>query len=171
MANRWKPHVTVAAVIEREGRFLLVEEQTSDGLRLNNPAGHLDPGESLVQGCARETLEETAHSFHPTALVGIYLSRQPRPARDGQVPPAVTYLRFAFSGELGAHHRERRLDHGIVRTVWMTPDEIRASADRHRSPALLQCVEDYLAGVRHPLAMLHTDLGMPAHPVEPGDGA
>ena len=80
MANRWKPHVTVAAVIEREGRFLLVEEQTSDGLRLNNPAGHLDPGESLVQGCARETLEETAHSFHPTALVGIYLSRFTRPA-------------------------------------------------------------------------------------------
>ena len=159
MANRWKPHVTVAAVIEREGRFLLVEEQTSDGLRLNNPAGHLDPGESLVQGCIRETLEETAHDFVPTALVGVYLSRVPRPARDGQPPLAVTYLRFAFSGELGQFFPDRRLDHGIVRAVWMTPAEIRASASRHRSPVVLQCLEDYLAGVRHPLVMLHTDLG------------
>ena len=81
MNKRWKPSVTVAAIIEREGRYMLIEEHTPEGLRLNNPAGHLDPGESLVQGCARETLEETAHSFHPTALVGIYLSRQPRPAR------------------------------------------------------------------------------------------
>ncbi len=159
MANRWQPNVTVAGVIEREGRFLLVEEQTSDGLRLNNPAGHLDPGESLVQGCIRETLEETAHGFRPTGLVGIYLTQVQRPARDGTAPASVTYLRFAFCGDLGAFDADRRLDDGIVRTLWMTPQEVRASANRHRSPVLLQCLEDYLAGVRYPLAMLHTDAG------------
>jgi phosphatase NudJ len=158
MTQRWKPHVTVAAVAEREGRFLLVEEQTSDGLRLNNPAGHLDPGESLVQACSRETLEETAHAFRPTGLVGVYLTRVPKPARDGLPGQVVTYLRFAFCGELGAFFADRRLDHGIVRTLWMTPQEIRASAQRHRSPALLQCVQDHLAGVRYPLEMLHTDM-------------
>lgn len=158
MSHRWKPHVTVAAVVEREGRFLLVEEQTSDGLRLNNPAGHLDCGESLVQACSRETLEETAHAFRPTGLVGVYLSRVPRPASGGLPAQVVTYLRFAFCGELGAFAADRRLDHGIVRTLWMTPQEIRASVERHRSTALLQCVQDYLAGVRYPLEMLHTDL-------------
>jgi ADP-ribose pyrophosphatase YjhB (NUDIX family) len=158
MTQRWKPHVTVAAVVEREGRFLLVEEQTSDGLRRNNPAGHLDPGESLVQACSRETLEETAHAFRPTGLVGVYLTRVPKPARDGLPGQVVTYLRFAFCGELGAFFADRRLDHGIVRTLWMTPQEIRASAQRHRSPALLQCVQDHLAGVRYPLEMLHTDM-------------
>jgi 8-oxo-dGTP pyrophosphatase MutT (NUDIX family) len=100
---RWKPNVTVAAVIEREGRFLLVEERTEQGLRLNTPAGHLDPGESPAEGCAREALEETAHAFVPTALVGIYLARS---ADD----PAVTYMRFAFSGELG----ERCLGGGVI---------------------------------------------------------
>ena len=158
MANRWKPHVTVAAIIERDGRFLLVEEQTTDGLRLNNPAGHLDPGESLVQGCVRETLEETAHDFRPTGLVGIYLSRVPRPPRAGVPAAAVTYLRFAFCGELGAAVAGRRLDHGIVRTLWMTANEIRQSADRHRTPVVVQCLNDYLAGVRQPLDLLHTDL-------------
>lgn len=155
MSQRWKPHVTVAAVIERDGRFLLVEEQTSDGLRLNNPAGHLDPGESLVEACVRETLEETACAFRPTALVGVYLSR----VTTMQNPAPITYLRFAFCGELGACDTERRLDHGIVRTLWMTLPELQASATRHRSPAVLQCVQDYLAGRRHPLDQLHTDLG------------
>jgi len=158
MANRWKPHVTVAAVIEREGRFLLVEEQTADGLCLNNPAGHLDPGESLEEGCIRETLEETAHSFRPTSLVGIYLSQVPQAAQHGLPSTCVTYLRFAFCGALGSFFADRRLDHGIVRTLWMTPDEIRRSAGRHRSPVLVQCMEDYLAGVRYPLAVIHTDL-------------
>ena len=153
---RWKPSVTVAAIIEREGRFLLVEEETSEGLKLNNPAGHLDPGESPAQGCARETLEETAWHFEPTALVGIYLSRAQRPATGED----FTYLRFAFCGRLGAQESGRPLDTGIVRTLWLTPEEIRASRGRHRSPLLLRCIEDYLAGKRHPLSLIHTEDGV-----------
>lgn len=165
MPHRWKPNVTVAAVIERDGRFLLVEEHTSDGLRLNNPAGHLDPGESLVQACARETLEETANEFRPEGLVGIYLA-PPQPAivavpagvaQAGGTRPAPTYLRFAFWGELGRFHPERALDEGIVRTLWLDIHQIRASRRQHRSPLLLQCVEDYLAGIRHPLSLLTTE--------------
>ena len=151
--QRWKPNVTVAAVIEQDGRFLLVEEQTDEGLRLNTPAGHLDPGESPVEGCAREALEETAHAFAPTALVGIYMARSG--ARGGA--DDVTYMRFAFTGTLGAREAGRALDEGIVRTVWMSADEIRASVARHRSPLLLRCVEDYLAGQRHPLDLIHVD--------------
>jgi 8-oxo-dGTP pyrophosphatase MutT (NUDIX family) len=150
MAKRWKPNVTVAAVIERQGRYLLVEEDTADGLRLNNPAGHLDRGESPVQGCVRETLEETAHPFSPTALVGIYLART-------RQPEDITYLRFAFTGTLGAFEPARPLDHGIVRTLWMTIDEIRASVARHRSPLLLQGVEDHAAGKRYPLELVRID--------------
>ena len=152
MRQRFQPRVTVAAVIERGGRFLLIEEETSDGLRLNNPAGHLDPGESPAEGCARETLEETAHRFTPTALVGLYLSRRERPGGED-----VTYIRLAFCGELGELDPDRPLDTGIVRTLWMTEQEIRASADRHRSPLLLRCVEDYLAGRRYPLSLVLTD--------------
>jgi ADP-ribose pyrophosphatase YjhB (NUDIX family) len=152
MDVRWKPSVTVAAIIEREGRFLLVEEETASGLMLNNPAGHLDPGESPAEGCARETLEETAHAFRPTALLGVYLARSLNPSgRD------VTYLRFAFCGELGGREPGRALDTGIVRTLWLTPDELRASAARHRSPLVLRCMDDYLAGVRHPLSAIHTE--------------
>jgi phosphatase NudJ len=152
MRTRWKPNVTVAAIVERDGRFLLVEEATAEGLKLNNPAGHLDPGESPADGCAREVLEETAHRFRPTALLGVYLSRvMHRPtAKD------VTYLRLAFCGELGQHDPARPLDRGIVRTLWLTAEEIRASIERHRSPLLMRCVEDYLAGVRHPLSAIYT---------------
>lgn len=153
MNERWKPSVTVAAIIERGGRFLLVEEETAEGLKLNNPAGHLDPGESPAEGCAREALEETAHAFQPTALLGIYLARFQR-ASTGE---DITYLRMAFCGELGPHDPARRLDSGIVRTLWMTPEEIRACPDRHRSPLVLRCIEDYLAGVRHPLSAIYTD--------------
>lgn len=151
--TRWKPSVTVAAIIEREGRFLLIEEQTPEGLRLNNPAGHLDPGESPADGCAREALEETTHAFRPTALVGIYVSRMLR-ASTGE---DITYLRFAFCGELGDVVPGRTLDTGILRTVWLTPDEVRASRDRHRSPLVLRCMEDYLAGRRLPLDAVYTD--------------
>ena len=157
MDIRWKPSVTVAAVIERNGRFLLVEEHTPEGLRLNNPAGHLDPGESPAEGCARETLEETTHSFRPTALVGVYLSRFQRPGPQAGTVQDITYLRFAFCGELGEAQAGRTLDTGIVRTLWMSPDEIRASKARHRSPLLLQCMEDYLAGQRHALDLIYTD--------------
>ena len=157
MKDRWKPSVTVAAIIEQGGRFLLVEEHTPDGLMLNNPAGHLDPAESLAEGCARETLEETAHHFTPTALVGVYMSRLQRKAADHEFGEDITYLRFAFCGQLGTHETSRALDTGIVRTLWLTPGEIRASTNRHRSPLLLRCIEDYLAGQRFPLALVHTD--------------
>jgi 8-oxo-dGTP pyrophosphatase MutT (NUDIX family) len=148
----WKPSVTVAAVIERDGRFLLVEEETADGVRLNQPAGHLDPGESLPAAAARETLEETAFAFTPTELIGVYLWRsEPPPA--GR---AVTYLRFAFAGELGDFDARRRLDDGILRTLWLRPDEIAARAAEHRSPLVQRCVDDYLAGRRYPLDVLFT---------------
>jgi phosphatase NudJ len=154
MRTVWKPSVTVAAVIEKDGRFLLVEEETADGLKLNTPAGHLDPGESPAQGCARETLEESAYEFRPTALLGVYLTRSRR-ASTGE---DTTYMRLAFCGELGARDPQRQLDKGIVRTLWMTAEEVRASVGRHRSPLVLRCIEDYLAGVRHPLSTIYTDL-------------
>ena len=153
MNSRWKPSVTVAAIIEREGKFLLVEEHTPEGLMLNNPAGHLDPGESLCDGCAREALEETAHPFRPTAMVGIYLSRMQRQSTGED----ITYLRFAFCGALGDAKPGAQLDEGIVRTLWMTPEEIRQSTARHLSPLLLRCMEDYLNGQRLPLSSLYTD--------------
>ena len=162
MRQRFQPRVTVAAVIERDGRFLLIEEETSAGLRLNNPAGHLDPGEAPAEGCARETLEETAHRFAPTALVGIYLSRSERPSGED-----VTYIRFAFCGDLGEHQPGRPLDIGIVRTLWLTHQEIRDSAPRHRTPLLLRCVEDYLAGKRYPLSLVHADGSIYEAPVNP----
>ena len=167
MPNRWKPNVTVAAIVEHEGRFLLVEEDTADGLRLNNPAGHLDPGESPLQACVREVLEETAYDFEPEALVGVYLNRFTR-TRTGD---DITYLRFAFAGRVGTHHGWRTLDDGIVRAVWLTLPEIRACAERHRSPLVLQCLEDYLAGRRAPLELVHTDasvLQVPGHTLRAG---
>ena len=157
MTNRWKPSATVAAIIEHQGKFLLVEEHTPEGLRLNNPAGHLDEGESLVDACAREALEETMHLFTPTHLLGVYMARFLRPATGDQAAQDITYLRFAFCGNLGALQTGRRLDTGIVRTLWLSPDELRASAARHRSPLVLQCVEDHLRGQRFPLALIHTD--------------
>ena len=147
---RWKPNVTVAALIERDGRFLLVEEDTSDGLLLNNPAGHLDPGESPLQGVIRETLEETACQFTPEGFLGMYMSRFRR-TRTGE---DITYLRLAFFGSVSEPDPTLELDEGIVRAVWMTADEIRACPERHRSPLVLECLESYLAGQRHPLDIL-----------------
>lgn len=157
MNERWKPSVTVAAIIERDGRYLLVEEHTPEGLRLNNPAGHLDPGESPEQGCAREALEETTHTFTPTALVGVYMSRLLRPARPGHAAEDITYMRLAYCGELGDVVPGAKLDTGIERTVWMTPDEIRANAHRLRSPLVLRCMNDHLAGQRFALNLIYTD--------------
>ena len=142
----WKPNVTVAAVVEREGRFLLVEEESDQGLMLNQPAGHLEADESLIEGVARETLEETAFEFTPEYLVGVYRWRHP--ARK------ITYLRFALAGTLGTHHAGRTLDTGIVRALWLTAAEVRASRNRHRSPLVVRCIEDYLRGARAPLDML-----------------
>ena len=156
MNTRWKPSVTVAAIIEQGGRYLLIEEHTPEGLRLNNPAGHLEAGEDPVSACAREAIEETAHPFSPEHLVGVYLSRFQRPARGKQAAEDITYLRFAFGGQLGAHDPQRSLDDGIVRTLWMSLEEVRASVERHRSPLVLQCIEDHARGQRFPLAVLYT---------------
>ena len=171
MPDRWKPNVTVAAVIERDGQFLLVEEQTSQGLRLNNPAGHLDPGETLVQACVRETREETAFRFEPQALVGVYLTAPTQatvPVKASRSKGNITYLRFAFRGVLGAHDPQQPLDRGIVRVVWMSLPELRASRERHRSLVVLQCVEDYLAGACYPLQMLTSGFEPPAAGPIPG---
>jgi 8-oxo-dGTP pyrophosphatase MutT (NUDIX family) len=151
MPETWKPSVTVAAIIERDGRFLLVEEETSDGVRFNQPAGHLDPNESLVQAVVRETMEEAAHDFTPTALIGMYMSRY----LSSRTAQEVTYLRFAFAGEVGAEY-DRPLDEGILRTVWMTYEELVACREKHRSPLVMQCVDDYLQGKRAPLSLLYT---------------
>lgn len=151
--ERWHPSVTVAAIIEQNGKFLLVEEHTPEGLKLNNPAGHLDPGESLIDACIRETLEETARVFEPTALVGTYMSRMQRPSTGED----ITYLRFAFCGTVGEAIVGQALDEGIVRTLWLKPEEMVASALRHRSPLLLRCMEDYLRGQRFALNSLWTD--------------
>ena len=148
MSDVWKPHVTVAAVVERGGRFLLVEENTSTGLRINQPAGHLEAGESFLDAVARETLEESAFDFVPTALLGMYLMPTGSSAQD------ITYLRVAFTGELGAFHADRALDPDIVRTLWLTRDEIAEQRERLRSPLVLQCVEDYLAGQRGALELV-----------------
>jgi 8-oxo-dGTP pyrophosphatase MutT (NUDIX family) len=155
MPHTWKPSVTVAAVIERDGRFLLIEEETSEGVRLNQPAGHLDPLESLEQAVVREVLEETAHDFTPTALVGMYMSRYCSKRRGTD----VTYLRFTFCGTAGKEY-DQPLDDGILRTLWMTRDEIAACEERHRSPIVLRCVDDYLAGKRAPLDLMHTHLSV-----------
>jgi 8-oxo-dGTP pyrophosphatase MutT (NUDIX family) len=143
MSDVWRPSATVAAVVERDGKFLFVEE-IADGRRvLNQPAGHLDPNESLVAACARETLEETAYRFTPTALVGIY--------RWVYETADVTFLRFAFAGRLEGFEEGRCLDKEIVAARWLTPAELAARRAEHRSPLVERCVADYLAGRRFPL--------------------
>lgn len=144
--------MTVAAVIERQGRYLLVEEHTRAGLRLNTPAGHLEAGESPEQGAVREALEETGHRFTPEALLGIYMAASP----DAQGVP-TTWVRFAFCGTAQALDPLPALDAGIVRTLWLTPDEIAASQARHRSPLVWRCVQDHLRGQRLPLQSIHID--------------
>lgn len=148
----WKPHVVVAAVIEEDGRFLLVEEETDEGLRFNQPAGHLEDGESLLDAVRREVFEETAHHFEPEALLGIYRWRHPR---------GHTYMRFAFAGTVTGFDPTARLDEGILRAVWMTPEEIATQAARHRSPLLARCLADYLAGKSYPLDLLTDFAEMP----------
>ncbi len=143
----------MAAVIEHQGRFLLVEEQTPEGLMLNNPAGHLEAGESPEQGVVREVMEETGCVMTPQAIVGIYLSRFHRLSTHED----ITYMRLAFCGKVSEPTPGWVLDEGIVRTLWLTPAEIRASAARHRSPLVLQCMENYLAGQRYPLNLVQTD--------------
>ncbi|MGE0386000.1 MAG: NUDIX hydrolase [Gammaproteobacteria bacterium] len=142
----WKPRVVVAAVIESEGRFLFVEEIAGGRLVLNQPAGHLDPGESLLQAVVREVREETGCDFTPTALVAVY--RYPNPIEDD------TFIRFAFAGRAGARDPGASLDPDIVRPVWLTPAELDARRGEHRSPLVARTLADYLAGARHDLSLL-----------------
>jgi 8-oxo-dGTP pyrophosphatase MutT (NUDIX family) len=151
-ADRWKPSVTVAAVIEKDGRYLMIEEMTRDGLRINNPAGGLEPGESPIAGAMREALEETACHFTPQAFLGVYVARNP----DSDRGPGVTYMRFAFCGTASDPVPGRQLDSPVVRTLWMTADEIAAARDRLRGPLVLQCIEDHRAGRRLPLEAIFT---------------
>lgn len=140
-------HLTVAAVIEQDGKFLCVEEHADGTLRLNQPAGHLEPGESIIDGAVRETLEETAYDFVPVSVLGIYRWRHPR--------KGVTYVRVAFTGTVNGPRPGYPLDQGIERAVWLSPEALRAQQARHRSPLVLRCVEDHLAGRHYPLALLH----------------
>jgi phosphatase NudJ len=148
----WKPSVTVAAIVERDGRFLLVEEETPEGIRLNQPAGHLDPGESLIDAAVREALEETTCAFTPDALLGVYMARS---ASAYEAVP-VTYVRFAFIGVVAEPDPALKLDDGILRTLWLTADEVRVRIREHRSPLVMKCIEDYLSGQRFPLSVVHT---------------
>ena len=143
---QWMPHATVAAIIEDNGRFLLVEETTDRGNRFNQPAGHLEDNETLLDAVIRETLEETAYTFVPTALLGVYHWKHAH--------NETTYLRFAFIGQVRHHQPELALDDGIIRAVWMTADEMRQHAMLMRSPQVLTCVEDYLSGQQFPLSVL-----------------
>jgi 8-oxo-dGTP pyrophosphatase MutT (NUDIX family) len=164
---RWKTSVTVAAIVERDGRYLVVEEHTPDGLMLNNPAGHLDPGETPLQGVVRETLEESGRRFTPDALVGVYLSRAQRsaPASD------VTFLRLAFTGAVSEPLPGHALDREIVRTLWLTAEELRACRPRHRSPLLMRCIDDHRAGRRYPLEAVFSDPTVHLPPLAPDAAA
>lgn len=148
----WRPHVVAATVVARDGRFLFVEESIDGRTVINQPAGHLDPGESLEAAAVRETLEETAHHVEPMSLVGVYMSRN----RSESTGVDVTYVRFAFACRLVGFDPGRSLDRGIVRALWLTPDEIRARQAEHRSPLVLRTLEDYLAGRRFPLDLIYT---------------
>lgn len=148
----WKPDVTVAAVIERSGRFLLVEERIRGRLVLNQPAGHLEDGEGLLDAVVRETLEETAWRFTPESLLGIYHWRSPR---------GHTTLRFAFTGSVQDYDAQRPLDPPIVTTHWLAREEIAQRSSRLRTPLVLRCIEDYLAGRRLPLEALTAQFSDP----------
>ena len=146
--RRKLPPVTVAAVIERGGKLLLVQEVIDGRLVLNQPAGHLDPGESLIEACRREVLEETAHVFEPTGLVGIY--------RWHYVRKDVTFLRFCFRGRIGGT-QDRPLDPQIRGLHWLAPQELKERSAEHRSPLVQKCVDDFLAGRDFPLDVLSTE--------------
>ena len=142
----WTPHVTVAAVIEQDGRFLLVQERESGRTVFNQPAGHLEDGESLVAAVIRETLEETGWQFRPEAIIGMYRWRHP--------VKRVTYLRVTFAGSGLGHDADLPLDEAIEDTLWMSFDELRRQPHMLRSPLVLKSIEDYLAGARYPLSVL-----------------
>jgi len=142
----FRPDVTVAAIVHRDGRFLMVEERAARRVVLNQPAGHLERGESLLEAVIRETLEETAYTLRPEAVTGIYLWRHEDIDR--------TFLRVAFSGEVDGPDVARRLDRCVLRATWMTREQLAARPQALRSPLVLRCIDDYLAGARHPLSLL-----------------
>lgn len=144
----WKPHATVAAIIERDDKFLMVEEVIHGEHVFNQPAGHLDPDESLIDAVIRETREESAWLFTPESVTGIYLWKHPD---NGE-----TFLRVAFCGSCSDHDPEQDLDTGIVQAVWKSRDELIKQAEQIRSPMVISCIDDYLAGKRHPLSILST---------------
>ncbi|WP_347986868.1 NUDIX hydrolase [Methylomonas sp. AM2-LC] len=146
----WKPHVTVAAVIEKNKRFLLVEETTSQGLAFNQPAGHLEAGENLLDAVKREVFEETAWLFEPQALVAIQLWRK--------TPDFPSFLRFCFCGEVHSHHPQQKLDDGIIQTHWLSHADIIARSRQLRSPLVLESIDQFLQGQRYPLSILHSFL-------------
>lgn len=152
MEVQWKPNTTVAAIIEHEGRFLMVREHTEHGIRINQPAGHLEHGETLLAAVVRETREETAYSFSPQALVGIYMA-------DKDDHSAITYLRFAFCGTVEPQRLAATLDADIIEAVWLSADEIQAARASWRSPLVGRCLDDYLAGQRAPLSLIHHHQG------------
>jgi 8-oxo-dGTP pyrophosphatase MutT (NUDIX family) len=141
-----RPDLTVAAVVERNGEFLLVEERVGNRMVINQPAGHVERGEQLLDAIIRETLEETAWSFVPQALIGVYLW--------DQLDRQRSYLRFAFTGELTGHDPQRPLDRPVERTLWLSREQIRQRGAQLRSPMVLRCVDDYLAGQRYPLELV-----------------
>lgn len=143
----WKPHATVAAIVEKDGKFLIVEEDVNGEIVYNQPAGHLDPHESLIDAVIRETQEETAWKFTPEALLGIYLWPQPDTDR--------TFLRFAFCGTCSNHQPDQELDEGILQALWLSKEELQDSK-KLRSPMVIQNIEDYLSGQRYPLELLST---------------
>lgn len=142
---RWTPHVTVATVVVRDGRLLLVEEVIDGRQVLNQPAGHLEPDESLAAAAVRETLEETGWTVHLSAFIGTY---------QWTAPDGTPFLRFAYAAEALSHDPGRPLDTGILRALWLTPAELKADPARLRSPLVWQVVADYLAGQRHPLSLV-----------------
>ena len=142
----WKPHTTVAAIIERDNKFLMVEEAINGEHVFNQPAGHLDPDESLIDAVIRETQEESAWQFIPQAITGIYLWKHPDNGK--------SFLRVAFCGTCQNHDPEQRLDDGILHAVWKSRDELILQQDKLRSPMVINCIDDYLAGKRYPLDML-----------------
>jgi 8-oxo-dGTP pyrophosphatase MutT (NUDIX family) len=144
---QWKPNVTVAAIVYRNGRFLVVEENDNSRVVINQPAGHLEKGESLLHAIQREVLEETAYEFEPLSITGIYLFADKN--RD------ITYLRFCFAGRCIRHHPDRDLDRGIIRANWMTREELEGCRHIMRSDMVLKCFDDYLQGRSHPLDLLH----------------
>lgn len=147
----WQPDVTVATVVVRDGRLLCVEERVNHQLVINQPAGHLEPDESLLQAAVRETREETGWIVRPTHFIGAYQWKAP--ARPGE-SDGRHYLRFAFAADALEEIHGQPLDEGIVRALWLTPGELQAAAARHRSPLVWRAVADYLGGNRHPLALV-----------------